>query len=107
MSSYQSDFKKLQQQLKEMRQRLARREQADQQRLNTANPNRRSAVQRDIQKAQARQQRAQDKFSSEHFQGRPPALPAWAHGCSTALPAADRAGCTRGYHRRALRRPFR
>lgn len=64
MSQYGKDYQSLVKQLKELRKRIAKREQADQQRLNTSNPNRVSAVQRDIQKAQARQQRAQDNFSA-------------------------------------------
>ena len=64
MSQYGKDYQSLVKQLKDLRKRIAKREQADQQRLNTSNPNRVSAVKRDIQKAQARQQRAQDNFSA-------------------------------------------
>jgi len=62
MSTYSSDYQRILKELREMRKRLARREQSDLKRFKDSNPDSTSAIQRDHKTALDRQQKESDKF---------------------------------------------
>ena len=62
MSTYSSDYQRILKELREMRKRLARREQSDLKRFKDSNPDSSPAIQRDHKTALDRQQKESDKF---------------------------------------------